>query len=330
MRGLPHRVAVTGGAGFLGSHLCDRLIALGHQVLAVDDLSTGAMSHLAHACRQPRFEFARADLVDELPHAVSRADCIFNLASPASPAYYQRRPVQTTLTSTIGMWRVLACAQLSGARVLQASTSEVYGTPQVHPQPEGYWGHVNSYGPRACYDEGKRSAEALCYGYAHERGVAVRIARLFNCYGPRLLPGDGRVVSNFIVQALRGLPLTVYGNGLQTRSFCFVDDTVQGLLQLMASTVNMPVNIGNPQGHTMLQLAELVLNLTRSRSALVHLPLPADDPDRRCPDVSKANHAIGWAPRVTLEDGLRETISYFRHVLSAELVTGRRDVYLQP
>ena len=327
VRALPSCVAVTGGAGFLGNHLCDRLSASGHEVLVVDNLSTGSMSHLTNARRGSRFEFIKTDLVEALPAAVSRAGWIFHLASPASPAYYQRKPVQTTLTNTVGTWRVLDCASLSGARVLQASTSEVYGTPQVHPQPESYWGRVNSFGPRACYDEGKRSAEALCYGYANERGVAVRIARLFNCYGPRLLPGDGRVVSNFIVQALRGLPLTVYGDGLQMRSFCFVDDTVQGLLQLMASSVATPVNIGNPHEHIMLQLAEMVLRLTASRSVLLHLPLPADDPDRRCPDVGRAFETIGWLPRVALEEGLRETIAYFRYVLSRELVVGRRSIH---
>jgi UDP-glucuronate decarboxylase len=266
----------------------------------------------------------QSDIVQSLPEEIHAAGRIFNLACPASPAYYQREPIQTTITSALGMWRLLEVASRSGARVLQTSTSEVYGDPLVHPQVESYWGHVNSYGPRACYDEGKRCAEALCFSYRQERNLDIRIARLFNSYGPRLCPGDGRVVSNFIVQALRGEPLTVYGDGLQTRSFCYVDDTVDALLLLMDSAHDGPVNIGNPCENTVLELAEMVLRLTGSRSSLHHGPSPKDDPCRRCPDISLARQALGWKPRVDLEDGLHETIAHFRH----ELQIGARSTVL--
>src|ERR1700712_3514865 len=278
-------VGVTGGAGFLGSHLCDRLLAAGSRVVALDDFSTGHASQVAHLAGHPRFELRPHDVVDPWPADLGAARRVFSLACPASPAWYQQQPVQTTLTSAVGMWRVLEAARASGARVLQASTSEVYGDPQVHPQDERYHGHVNPIGPRACYDEGKRVAETLCFAYHHEHGVEVRVERLFNSYGPRLRPGDGRVVSNFIVQALLGEPLTVYGSGEQTRSFCYVDDTVEGLLRMMECGVEGPINLGNPVEYAVLDLAEHVLRLTGSPSRLERRPLPPDDPKRRCPDL---------------------------------------------
>jgi UDP-glucuronate decarboxylase len=308
-------VLVPGGAGFVGSHLCDRLLAAGHDVLALDDLSTGHARHVEHLAANPRFTLLRHDITQALPVTAAGARRIFNLACPASPAYYQREPVQTVLTSALGAWRLLELASSTGARVLQASTSEVYGDPQVHPQCEDYHGHVNPIGPRSCYDEGKRCAEAMAFAYHRQLHVPIRIARLFNSYGPRLRPGDGRVVSNFIVQALRGEPLTVYGDGRQTRSFCYVDDTVDGLLRLMDADVEGPVNLGNPSEHTVLELAERVLRLTGSRSRLERRPLPADDPQRRKPDIALAERALGWRPRVGLDDGLRRTIEYFRDEL---------------
>lgn len=308
-------VLVPGGAGFLGSHLCDRLLAQGHRVLALDDLSTGHRQHLAHLDRHPRFHLALHDMTLPLPAAASAARRVFNLACPASPAWYQKKPVQTTLTSVVGAWHLLELARRHGTRLLQASTSEVYGDPQVHPQTEDYLGHVNAIGPRSCYDEGKRCAEALYYAYGRQHGVNFRVARIFNSYGPRLHTGDGRVVSNFIVQALRGEALTVYGDGQQTRSFCYVDDTIDGLLRVMDGDSSEPINIGNPTEHTVLELAEKVLRLTGSSSKLVRRPLPADDPRRRCPDISRARSQLGWQPRVSLEDGLKATIEYFRREL---------------
>ena len=308
-------IAIPGGAGFIGSHLCERLVAAGRRVLALDDFSTGEIGNLAALRKHPAFALTRVDIAQAVPAALGEAQRIINAACPASPAYYRKEPVQTTLTSALGTWRLLECAQRSGATLLQLSTSEVYGDPQVHPQHEDYWGHVNPVGERSCYDEGKRCAEALCAAYRRQNGAHVRIARIFNCYGPRLRPGDGRVVSNFIVQALRGEPLTIYGDGRQTRSFCYVDDTVEGLLRLMDSTVEEPVNIGSPTEHTVLELAELVLRLVGSRSRISHRPLPSDDPKRRCPNITRARQRLGWSPRVGLEDGLRETIAYFRREL---------------
>ena len=308
-------ILVPGAAGFIGSHLCERLIEQGADVLGLDDLSTGHPSHLRRLVAHPRFRFVRHDIVRPLPAQCRGARVIVNLACPASPAYYQRHPVQTTLTSAIGMWRLLELAERNGARLMQTSTSEVYGDPLVHPQVESYFGNVNPIGPRSCYDEGKRCAEALTFAYHRERRVDIRIARIFNTYGPRLRHGDGRVVSNFIVQALSGEPLTVYGDGLQTRSFCFVDDTVEGLLRLLEADIEGPLNIGNPEEHTVLDLAERVLRLTGSHSRVVHRPLPADDPHRRRPDITRAQRKLGWEPRVSLDDGLRETIRWFRHEL---------------
>ena len=312
---------VTGAAGFLGSHLCDRLLVAGRTVVGLDDLSTGDLVHLRHRLGHPRFEFREADVVDpvvDLSPESRRIARIWNLACPASPAYYQRHPVRTTLTSVVGVWRLLELAERHGARLLQVSTSEVYGDPLVHPQHEGYHGHVNPIGPRSCYDEGKRCAEALAFAWRRERGATIRVARLFNSYGPRLTPGDGRVVSNFVVQALRGEPLTVYGDGSQTRSFCFVDDTVEGLLRLMDGETEGPVNLGNPDEHTVLGLARRVLWLTGSRSRVVHRPLPVDDPQRRRPDIALAAAALDWRPRVSLDEGLVRTIEHFRRHFAVE------------
>jgi len=308
-------VLVAGGAGFVGSYLCDRLLARGLRVLALDDLSTGDRRHVAHLADEKRFALRVHDVTGTLPVAARKAARIYNLACPASPPQYQRAPVQTTLTSVVGAWRLLELAERRGAPMLQASTSEVYGDPQVHPQVESYWGHVNPIGERSCYDEGKRCAEALCSAYRREGRARIRIARIFNTYGPRLRPGDGRVVSNFIVQALRGEPLTLYGRGEQTRSFCYVDDTVEGLLRLMDAGVEEPVNIGNPHERTVLELAERVLRLTGSRSRIEYRPLPADDPARRRPDIGAARRLLGWEPKVSLEDGLWRTIDYFRELL---------------
>jgi UDP-glucuronate decarboxylase len=309
--------AVTGGAGFLGSHLCERLLDAGWRVLALDDFSTGDPRNVQHLESHPRFELMRADVTQQpLPPQLAHAERLYNLACPASPPHYQRTPVQTTLTSVIGAWQLLALAERTGARVFHASTSEVYGDPLEHPQVESYHGHVNPIGPRACYDEGKRCAETLCFAFHRERGVAVRIGRVFNSYGPRLRAGDGRVVSNFIVQALRGEPLTVYGNGLQTRSFCYVDDTVEAMLRLMDADIEGPLNIGNPVERTVLELAEIVLRLTGSRSRIEHRGLPADDPHRRRPDISRIKRHLDWEPKIALEDGLRRTIAYFENELS--------------
>jgi len=305
----PMRILVTGGAGFLGSHLCDRLLAEGHEIICLDNLFTGRKANIAHLLGEPRFEFVRHDVTDPFKFEV---DQIYNLACPASPPHYQYNPIKTTKTSVMGAINCLGLAKRVKARVFQASTSEVYGDPAVHPQPEGYWGHVNPIGRRSCYDEGKRVAETLFFDYHRENGVDIRIVRIFNTYGPRMHPNDGRVVSNFIVQALRGEDLTVYGDGSQTRSFCYVDDLIEGFVRLMGSETVGPVNIGNPGEFTMLQLAELVLRLVGGASKIVHLPLPADDPRQRRPDIALAKRALGWEPTVPLEEGLKRTIAYFR------------------
>lgn len=305
---------VTGGAGFIGSHLCERLLAQGEEVLCVDNFYTGRKDNIRHLLAHPRFELIRHSVW--LPLYVE-ADRIYNLACAASPVHYQRDPVGTTKTSVLGTLHMLGLARRCRARLLQASTSEIYGDPQRHPQPEDYWGHVNPIGPRACYDEGKRCAETLCMDYHRQYAVDVRIARIFNTYGPRMQPNDGRVVSNFIVQALKGEALTVYGDGLQTRSFCYIDDLIGGLLRMMAQEVEVgPLNLGNPAEITILELAELVLRITGSKSRIEYRPLPADDPVQRQPDITRARATLGWEPKVSLVDGLKETIAWFQKTTS--------------
>ncbi len=304
------RTLVTGGAGFLGSHLCDRLIERGDDVLCVDNFYTGNKRNVAHLMAHSHFELMRHDVSFPLYVEVDR---IYNLACPASPVHYQFDPVQTTKTSVHGAINMLGLAKRVKARILQASTSEVYGDPEVHPQPEGYWGRVNPIGIRSCYDEGKRCAETLFFDYHRQHRLEIKVMRIFNTYGPRMHPNDGRVVSNFIVQALKGQDITIYGDGQQTRSFCYVSDLIDGMLRLMESPADFtgPVNIGNPGEFTMLELAENVLRLTGSRSKLIHQPLPSDDPKQRQPDIQLAKSALDWTPKVCLEDGLRETITYF-------------------
>lgn len=303
---------VTGGAGFLGSHLCDRLITEGHEVVCVDNLYTGNRDNIRHLLGGKYFEFIRHDVGFPLYLEIDR---VYNLACAASPIHYQSDPVATTKTSVLGAINMLGLAKRRKARILQASTSEVYGDPQVHPQPESYWGHVNTIGIRACYDEGKRCAETLFFDYHRQNAVDIRVIRIFNTYGPRMHFNDGRVVSNFIVQALRGDELTLYGDGSQTRSFCYVDDLIDGMVRMMNQNVEVgPVNLGNPGEFTVLELAELVLRLTGSRSKLAFKPLPQDDPTRRRPDITKAKSTLGWEPKVPLEEGLKETIRYFRSI----------------
>ena len=304
------RILVTGGAGFLGSHLCDRLISDGHDVVCLDNLFTGRKENIVHLLANPHFEFMRHDVVDPFKVEV---DQIYNLACPASPPHYQYNPIKTIKTSVMGAINCLGLARRLKARVFQASTSEVYGDPQVHPQPETYWGHVNPVGRRSCYDEGKRCAETLFFDYHRENRIDIRVARIFNTYGPRMLPNDGRVVSNFIVQALKGEDLTVYGDGQQTRSFCFVGDLIDGLLRFMKQTETVgPLHLGNPDEFTMLWLAELTLKLVGGKSKIVFQPLPADDPKQRRPDITLARKLLKWKPGVDLEDGLKRTIAYFR------------------
>ena len=307
------RVLVTGGAGFVGSHLIDRLIAGGDEVLCVDNLFTGAKANVAHLLGHPRFEFLRHDICFPL---FVEVDAIFNLACPASPIHYQHDPVQTTKVSVIGSINMLGLAKRIKVPILQASTSEVYGDPTQHPQTESYWGNVNPIGLRSCYDEGKRCAETLFFDYHRQHGLDIKVARIFNTYGPRMHPADGRVVSNFVMQALRGDDITIFGDGSQTRSFCYVDDLVEGLLRLMASREGFtgPVNIGNPVEFTILELAELVIEMTGSRSKLIRLPLPSDDPTQRKPDISCARHELGWEPSIPLREGLVKTIDYFRRL----------------
>jgi len=308
------KILVTGGAGFLGSHLCDKLIAQGHDVLCVDNFFTGTKANVAHLMSHPNFELMRHDVTFPLYVEV---DEIYNLACPASPIHYQRDPVQTTKTSVHGAINMLGLAKRVKAKILQASTSEVYGDPEVHPQPESYWGKVNPVGIRSCYDEGKRCAETLFFDYWRQHQLEIKVVRIFNTYGPRMHPNDGRVVSNFIVQALKGEDITIYGYGSQTRSFCYVDDLLEAMVRAMStgSEFTGPVNIGNPTEFTMLELAELVLNLTKSKSRIVNQPLPQDDPRQRKPDIRLAKEALGWEPKVHLDDGLRETISYFKKLI---------------
>ena len=316
------RILVTGGAGFLGSHLCERLLGAGHDVLCVDNYYTGRRSNIEHLLGHPRFEAMRHDITAPLYVEV---DEIYNLACPASPVHYQFDPVQTLKTSVHGSINMLGLAKRTKARIFQASTSEVYGDPLVHPQPEGYWGHVNTLGPRACYDEGKRAAETLFFDYHRQHKVPVRVARIFNTYGPRMHPNDGRVVSNFVLQALRGEDITIYGDGSQTRSFCYVDDLIEGFARLMdQDAVVGPVNLGNPAEFTIKELAEQVIDLTGSPSRLVFQPLPADDPRQRRPDIALARQALGWEPAVQLRDGLQKTIAYFE-----DRLRGRADASIR-
>jgi UDP-glucuronate decarboxylase len=313
---MSNKILVTGGAGFIGSHICERLVRAGHDVLCVDNYFTGSKKNVAHLINEPLFEVMRHDVTFPLYVEVGR---IFNLACPASPVHYQFDPVQTTKTSVHGAINMLGLAKRVKARILQASTSEVYGDPEIHPQPEAYWGKVNPIGIRSCYDEGKRCAETLFFDYHRQHQVDIKVIRIFNTYGPRMNPDDGRVVSNFVVQALRGQNITIYGEGKQTRSFCYVDDLVEGMLRLMDTETGFtgPVNVGNPGEFTMLELAEHVLRLTGSKSKIEYRPLPQDDPRQRKPDISLAKSKLGWAPTVNLEDGLKETIGYFRKLLSS-------------
>lgn len=313
-----HTVLVTGGAGFIGSHLCDHLFARGARVLCADNLFTGSRKNIAHLRGNKAFTFIQRDIIEPL-YIKERIHEIYNLACPASPVHYQENPIRTVKANTIGMINVLGLAKKHRARILQASTSEVYGDPLEHPQKETYRGNVNPIGPRACYDEGKRVAETLCFDYHRSHGIEIRVARIFNTYGPRMARNDGRVVSNFIVQALAGKPITVYGNGKQTRSFCYVSDMVRGLYALMqASNFTGPVNLGNPREYTIRDVAERVISLTGSRSRIVRKPLPEDDPKQRRPDISLARQKLGWEPKVMLEEGLKKTIDYFSALRAEE------------
>jgi len=304
------RILVTGGAGFLGSHLCDRLLKDGHEVICIDNLFTGQKANIAHLLTNPNFEFVRHDIIDPFKYEV---DQIYNLACPASPPHYQYNPIKTIKTSVMGAINCLGLAKRLKARVFQASTSEVYGDPAVHPQPESYWGNVNPIGKRSCYDEGKRCAETLFFDYHRENKVDIRVVRIFNTYGPRMHPHDGRVVSNFIVQALQGKDLTIYGDGKQTRSFCYVDDLIEGFVRFMAQKETVgPMNLGNPGEFTMNQLAHLTIKLVGGKSRIIHKPLPSDDPKQRQPDITLAKKVLKWEPVVPLEEGLKRTIEYFR------------------
>ena len=311
---LEQRILVTGGSGFLGSHLCERLLAVGANVICVDNFFSGARSNIEHMLDHKRFELIRHDVTFPL---FVEVDQIYNLACPASPIHYQRDSVQTTKTSVHGAINMLGLAKRVRAKILQASTSEVYGDPKVHPQTEDYWGHVNPIGPRSCYDEGKRCAETLFFDYRRQHNMKIKVMRIFNTYGPRMHPNDGRVVSNFIVQALLGLDITVYGDGSQTRSFCYVDDLIDGMMRLMATpdSITGPINIGNPDEFTILQLASQVIEITGSRSKVVHRAKPQDDPRQRQPDISKAQEVLNWSPRTPLREGLKKTIVYFDELL---------------
>jgi UDP-glucuronate decarboxylase len=326
---LRKRILVTGGAGFLGSHLCERLLAQGHHVLCVDNFFTGTKDNVAHLLHEPNFEVMRHDITFPLYVEV---DEIYNLACPASPVHYQYDPVQTTKTSVHGAINMLGLAKRVRAKIMQASTSEVYGDPKVHPQTESYWGHVNPIGLRSCYDEGKRCAETLFFDYRRQHNVRIKVARIFNTYGPRMHPNDGRVVSNFIVQALKGEPITVYGEGTQTRSFCYVDDLITGFVRLMDTPDEFtgPVNLGNPVEFTIRDLAEEVVRLTGSRSTLEFKPLPSDDPLQRRPDISLAQSALAWTPAIQLQEGLKQTVRYFEHLLSAASADEQRSAVKEP
>lgn len=307
------RIVVTGGAGFIGSHLIDRLLKSGHHIICVDNFFTGQRRNIEHVAGHPQFELVEHDIVE--PLYLENIDQLYNLACPASPIHYQKNPIKTVKTSTAGMINMLGLANKTRARVLQASTSEVYGDPEVHPQPETYWGHVNPIGPRACYDEGKRVAETLCFDYHREHGLEIRVARIFNTFGPRMHPEDGRVVSNFIVQALHGNPLTIYGDGSHTRSFCYVDDLVEGLIRLMNQTESTgPVNLGNPAELSVKELAQKIIQSTGSKSKIISKGLPEDDPKQRQPDITLAKQLLDWEPTTDLETGLKKTIDYFRKI----------------
>ena len=308
------RILITGGAGFLGSHLCDRLVAEGHDILCLDNFFTGTKRNISHLLGKPNFEFIRHDLVQPL---FLEADELYNLACPASPIHYQYNPVKTVKTSVMGAINMLGLAKRVKAKILQASTSEIYGDPSVHPQKEDYWGNVNTIGPRSCYDEGKRCAETLFFDYHRQNNVNIRVVRIFNTYGPRMHPNDGRVISNFIVQALANRDITVFGDGMQTRSFCYVDDLIEGLIRMMNGPDEFigPVNLGNPAEYSILELAELVIALTGSQSGIIFKPLPQDDPLQRQPDIALARERLDWEPRIGLEHGLKMTIEYFRSIL---------------
>ena len=314
---LERRVLVSGGAGFIGSHLCERLLELGYQVLCIDNFFTGTRTNVEHLLDHKRFELLRHDITQPLSVEV---DAIYNLACPASPIHYQKDPIQTTKTSVLGAINMLGLANRLKAKILQASTSEVYGNPIVHPQPESYWGNVNPIGPRSCYDEGKRCAETLFFDYRRQHALEIKVARIFNTYGPRTHPHDGRVVSSFIVEALLNRSITIFGDGRQTRSFCYVDDLIEGLLRLMDTPYDVtgPVNLGNPEEFTILQLAELVVDLTGSKSKMVHRSLPQDDPQQRRPDITEASRLLAWQPAVSLREGLELTIPYFERLLQSE------------
>ena len=319
---LQRRILITGGAGFIGSFLCEALLAEGHEVLCIDNFFTGTRRNVEQLMDHKRFELMRHDVTFPLYVEV---DDIYNMACPASPIHYQRDPVQTTKTAVHGAINMLGLAKRVKARILQASTSEVYGDPHVHPQTEEYWGHVNAVGPRACYDEGKRCAETLFFDYYRQHRLRIKVARIFNTYGPRVQPNDGRVISNFIVQALKNEPITIYGDGNQTRSFCYVSDLVDGLIRLMGSPddVTGPINLGNPSKFSIRELAELVVALTASRSQIEHRPLPMDDPRQRQPDISRAQKTLGWEPRIRLEEGLQKTVAYFEELLSEDVSSER-------
>jgi len=310
-----YRTLVTGGAGFIGSHLCEQLVNRGDEVLCVDNFFTGSKKNISHLLENQNFELLRHDVTFPLYVEVDR---IFNLACPASPIHYQHDPVQTTKTSVHGAINMLGLAKRTSARILQASTSEVYGDPEVHPQPEEYWGRVNPTGLRSCYDEGKRCAETLFFDYHRQHNLEIKVVRIFNTYGPNMQPNDGRVVSNFILQALRGENITIYGDGTQTRSFCYIDDMIDGFIKMMESPVEItgPVNMGNPVEFTMLELAEQILTQTKSKSEIIFKPLPSDDPKQRQPDITLARSALNWKPKVRLEDGLKKTIEYFQKIMS--------------